>query len=110
MDAGHIRRPHRTGRAIEPTIGIALRFEARLIDAPAELRPSASDAAVHRPKRRRPWLDLVLFLLLCLAAFPNRWGETVGDLWYDEADYAQAAVRGFEPNRWDTPDAGPRPN
>jgi hypothetical protein len=49
-------------------------------------------------------LDLLLALLLCVGAFPIRWAQTHGDFWFDEADYAQAAVRGFEANRWDRSD------
>lgn len=61
-------------------------------------------------RRWTAWLlDLLLFIVLCLAAFPVRWGETAGDLWYDEADYARAAARGFEANRWDHPESVEEP-
>lgn len=54
-------------------------------------------------KRRRSlwWLDLLLFVALCLLAAPVRWGYSTGDLWFDEADYAQAAEQGFQANRVD---------
>lgn len=69
---------------------------------PSVLAAPPEPAPPPAAKRRFAWLpDVVLFLMLCLAAFPIRWAATTGDLWFDEADYAQAAARGFEANRWD---------
>ncbi len=55
------------------------------------------------------WLDIAVVLVLFLSALPIRWSYTRGDLWLDEADYAFAAVRGFQANRWDTPDSPAEP-
>lgn len=55
-----------------------------------------------------PWIclfDITVFLLLILLALPMRWEASRGDLWLDESDYALAAVRGFQANRWDLPEA-----
>lgn len=72
---------------------------------PPEAQPDEpSPHPSHGPGRWRRagwWLDVVLFLVLFLAALPVRWNAAVGDLWMDEADYAQAATRGFHANRWD---------
>ncbi len=46
-------------------------------------------------------LDLALMILLSLGAVPIRLANTTGDLWFDEADYAHAGVKGFDANRWD---------
>ncbi len=52
--------------------------------------------------KRSFWgLDILLFLVLTLAAIPIALPFTRGDLWTDEADYALAGTRGFEANRWD---------
>jgi 4-amino-4-deoxy-L-arabinose transferase-like glycosyltransferase len=72
--------------------------------APAAPQPTPLPARPPTPaRRRRPgwWLDALIFIALFLAAIPVRWEAARGDLWFDEADYALAAVRGFEANRWD---------
>ncbi len=57
------------------------------------------------------WQHHALILAaLFLAAFPIRWSYTRGDLWFDEARYAFAAVRGFQANRWDLSDVPSEPN
>jgi hypothetical protein len=57
------------------------------------------------PQKRALWrLDLVLFLLLCFVAAPVRWQNSTGDFWFDEADYAHAAMKGFTANQWDRSD------
>jgi 4-amino-4-deoxy-L-arabinose transferase-like glycosyltransferase len=59
--------------------------------------------------RLLPWsrllvvLDVLIVVVLFLAALPVRWEATRGDLWMDEASYALASVRGWEANRWDLP-------
>src|SRR3569832_1826531 len=55
------------------------------------------------------WVDLLLVVILFLAAFPLRWEYTRGDLWLDEGDYAAAAIRGFQANRWDISDSPAEP-
>lgn len=70
---------------------------------PPEREAFHQNGRASRSAGRRWWLDVLLFLVLTLAAFPSRWAETVGDLWYDEADYARAGAAGFEANRWDLP-------
>lgn len=58
--------------------------------------------ATEEPKRKPIWkIDLLIFLVLCLLAAPARWSYSKGDFWFDEADYAQAAMQGFQANRWD---------
>jgi 4-amino-4-deoxy-L-arabinose transferase-like glycosyltransferase len=53
-------------------------------------------------------LTVVLGAFLFLLALPVRWEAARGDLWFDEADYALAATRGWEANRWDrTPPTDP---
>lgn len=66
--------------------------------------PEEPGAVVALPQNSRApwWLDLLLALMLFAAALPLRFAATRGDLWLDEADYAFAAVRGFQANRWDT--------
>lgn len=71
-----------------------------------EQSPGAdSEAQTNSPQLRwKRWLwalDLVLALLLSLGAAPLRLAHTTGDLWFDEADYAHAGVKGFDANRWD---------
>jgi 4-amino-4-deoxy-L-arabinose transferase-like glycosyltransferase len=60
--------------------------------------------------RRLSWPHHALILaVLFLAAFPIRWSYSRGDLWFDEARYAFAAVRGFQANRWDISDVPSEP-
>lgn len=62
----------------------------------------------HRSAGRRSrvwWVDAAVVFALFLAALPLRWSYARGDFWLDEADYAAAAVRGFDANRWDRPDS-----
>lgn len=87
--------------------------DAALSEAKRDDAPTGSVPRSYRiPSARRPfWLHHVLTLsALCLAAFPIRWSYTRGDLWFDEARYALAAVRGFEANRWDISDVPSEPN
>lgn len=77
---------------------------------PLESAPVPERQAVEPVRRsRRWWLDLLLFAVLCAGAFAVRWTQAVGDFWFDEADYAQAAARGFEANRWDLSEAAADP-
>ncbi len=62
---------------------------------PLETEPNAE----VRPKFHRK--DGLLILILIVAAFGFRFPGTKGDIWLDESDYAFAALRGFEINRWD---------
>lgn len=71
-------------------------------EIPAPLAP----ARIQNSKSKIWLLDLFIFLALVGSALPLRLKYTGGDLWQDEADYALAAVRGFEANRWDRPEAG----
>ncbi|MDE2125163.1 MAG: hypothetical protein KGJ62_01065 [Armatimonadetes bacterium] len=51
---------------------------------------------------RRIAAQCAICLLLFAAAVVWRWHFTRGDLWLDEADYATAATRSLDANRWDT--------
>jgi len=73
--------------------------------------PTATPQAEGAPSRRAIWwLDLLLALILFGAALPPRFAATQGDLWLDEADYALAAVRGFQAQRWDASESPDDPD
>src|SRR5690606_10600225 len=78
------------------------------LPCPADAAPPERAAPTARPGG--PWLDLLLALGLFLAALSVFGRATRGDLWFDEADYALAATRGFERNRWDLSDDPSRPD
>ncbi|MCX6381487.1 MAG: glycosyltransferase family 39 protein [Armatimonadetes bacterium] len=69
---------------------------------PAEVIEAQKTSPLHLWIKRVWILDLILMVLLSLGAVPIRLANTAGDLWFDEADYAHAGVKGFEANRWDT--------
>jgi len=80
---------------------------------PAE-NPHTRPANPPRTRRFRlafglGWIDLLIATALFFAAAPIRFSYTRGDLWLDEGDYAAAAVRGFEANRWDLSDSPTEP-
>ena len=61
----------------------------------------AEDKPLNWNKTRLKQVDWVLIVVLWASAFAFRAPATKGDLWFDEADYAFAAMRGFEANRLD---------
>ncbi|MBC7527480.1 MAG: hypothetical protein H7308_08000 [Chthonomonadaceae bacterium] len=61
----------------------------------------AEDKPLSWNKTRLKQVDWVLIVVLWASAFAFRAPATKGDLWFDEADYAFAAMRGFEANRLD---------
>lgn len=73
--------------------------------------PEERTVATSRPHHILRWLgciDLLVFVALIAFAAPPRWEAARGDFWLDEADYATAAIRGFQANRWDAPEpSGP---
>ncbi len=72
------------------------------IELPSPEEPSEPLSSPLSCWKKWVWvLDLALMLLLTLGAVPIRLANTTGDLWFDEADYAHAGVKGFEVNRWD---------
>ncbi|HZT41074.1 MAG TPA: glycosyltransferase family 39 protein [Chthonomonadaceae bacterium] len=81
--------------------GAPLEEQGRAV-VPAEARERAS--APPAVRRAPWWVDVLLFVALFAAALPLRFAITRGDLWLDEADYAFAAARGFQANRWDISD------
>jgi 4-amino-4-deoxy-L-arabinose transferase-like glycosyltransferase len=88
--------------------------DSAVADTPSPLPDAKSGSRIDsRPsfarRRRVVWLDLVVVVALFIAALPLRWRYTRGDFWLDEADYAAAAVRGFDANRWDRPDSAADP-
>ena len=73
---------------------------------PPDTQPATPNTPLPNVQRPTPnallWLDILLCVVLFFAALPIRFGQTRGDLWFDEADYAMAAQAGFSHNRWDT--------
>ena len=62
------------------------------------------------PPKTRDWaINLFLFLVLTALSFPALNRSTFGDLWSDEADYAQAGTYPFNSNRWDLSDDPKQP-
>jgi 4-amino-4-deoxy-L-arabinose transferase-like glycosyltransferase len=90
------------------SIAHAALSETQSKGAPAGSETNApSDRSI---RRRCLWLYHALIMAaLFLAAFPIRWSYARGDLWFDEARYALAAVRGFQANRWDISDVPSEP-
>lgn len=90
--------------------------ESAVADAGPPVPESPPDGQRNPPppapaaRRRRVFpVDAAVVLALFLAALPLRWSYTRGDFWLDEADYAAAAVQGFNANRWDRPESAADP-
>ena len=77
---------------------------------PDSLLPSSSVSQSHSNKKRDLWIDLLMFVALLCLSFPYLSRMTSGDLWSDEADYAQAGTYPFNSNRWDKSDDPKQPN